>query len=520
MGRPLRRVPGLGQPSSEVGAVDGAHHGRGARSTAPAVPIGEVDAAPRRGPAAPACGEFDRVLGGGLVPGAWSCGRRARRRQVDPAARRRRPGRPGRRGPHRALRQRRGVGRPGAAARRAHRARWPRPALPRRRDRPRRRPRPDRGQVEPDLLVVDSVQTIASAEVEGVAGDVTQVREVAAALIQVAKARGIAIAPRRPRHQGRLDRRPAGARAPRRRRACSSRATGTPGCAWCARSRTASAPPTRSAASTCSDVGIVGLPDPSGLFLSRRAPQPVPGHLRHGHPRGPAARWSTEVQALVAPSDARHARGAPPAGSTPSRVAMILAVLDQRAGAPLGEPRRLRSPPSAGCGSPSRPPTSRSRWPWPAPSRDRPLPPGTIAFGEVGLAGELRRVTGDPPPARRGGPARLHARPSCRRRVAVGGPVPTASEVVEVADVAASASRRLRQPSACDVRARTGRPLHRLDCGRPSRARPRPTARPGTRWTRPTQRRRAAARHPRRRRARAPSCATASSASCAAAPAP
>src|SRR5690606_25351448 len=47
-------------------------------------------------------------------------------------------------------------------------------------------------QVEPDLLVLDSVQTVASAQVEGVPGGVTQVREVAAALIRVAKERGIA----------------------------------------------------------------------------------------------------------------------------------------------------------------------------------------------------------------------------------------------------------------------------------------------------------------------------------------
>jgi DNA repair protein RadA/Sms len=44
----------------------------------------------------------------------------------------------------------------------------------------------------PGLLVVDSVQTVASPAVEGAAGGVTQVRAVAAALIAVAKERGIA----------------------------------------------------------------------------------------------------------------------------------------------------------------------------------------------------------------------------------------------------------------------------------------------------------------------------------------
>src|SRR4029450_1708793 len=46
--------------------------------------------------------------------------------------------------------------------------------------------------VKPDLLVVDSVQTVASAEVDGSPGNVSQVREGAAALIRVAKERGIA----------------------------------------------------------------------------------------------------------------------------------------------------------------------------------------------------------------------------------------------------------------------------------------------------------------------------------------
>ena len=46
-------------------------------------------------------------------------------------------------------------------------------------------------EAEPSLLVVDSVQTIASAQVEGSAGGVTQVRAVAGTLIAVAKERGI-----------------------------------------------------------------------------------------------------------------------------------------------------------------------------------------------------------------------------------------------------------------------------------------------------------------------------------------
>jgi DNA repair protein RadA/Sms len=47
-------------------------------------------------------------------------------------------------------------------------------------------------QVAPTLLVVDSVQTVASAMVDGSPGNVSQVREVAAALSRVAMERGIA----------------------------------------------------------------------------------------------------------------------------------------------------------------------------------------------------------------------------------------------------------------------------------------------------------------------------------------
>ena len=45
--------------------------------------------------------------------------------------------------------------------------------------------------VQPRLLIIDSVQTIAAGDVDGVPGGVTQVREVAAALTAVAKERAM-----------------------------------------------------------------------------------------------------------------------------------------------------------------------------------------------------------------------------------------------------------------------------------------------------------------------------------------
>ncbi len=143
------------------------------------------------------------------------------------------------------------------------------------------------GQIGPDLVVIDSVQTIASAEVEGTAGNVSQVREVAAALIQVAKARGISIllvghvtkdgsiaGPRVLEHLVDVVIAFEGDRHSRLRlvRAVKNRygPTDEVGCF------------------DLSDVGIVGLPRPQ-----RAVPlQPRPGrprHLRHRHARRQAA---------------------------------------------------------------------------------------------------------------------------------------------------------------------------------------------------------------------------------------
>jgi len=46
-------------------------------------------------------------------------------------------------------------------------------------------------EVAPSLLVVDSVQTIGTTESEGSPGGVSQIREVTAALVRVAKRRGM-----------------------------------------------------------------------------------------------------------------------------------------------------------------------------------------------------------------------------------------------------------------------------------------------------------------------------------------
>src|SRR5258706_6945782 len=129
--------------------------------------------------------------------------------------------------------------------------------------------------VEPALLIVDSVQAISAAGIEGAPGGVTQVREITSALVSLAKQRilttvlvghvtkdGSIAGPRSLEHlvdvvlhfegdgRGRL----------RMIRALKNRfgPTDEIGCF------------------ELGEFGLIGLPDPSGLFLSRQH-EPVPG---------------------------------------------------------------------------------------------------------------------------------------------------------------------------------------------------------------------------------------------------
>ena len=242
--------------------------------------------------------------------------------------------------------------------------------------------------VRPQLLVVDSVQTISHPGVDGTAGGVTQVRECAASLIKLAKERGIATVlvghvtkdgsiagPRILEHLVDVVLHFEGDRHATLRllRAVKNRfgAADEVGCF------------------ELTDGGIVGLADPSGLFLSQRG-EDVSGTCVTVAVEGRRP-VLVEVQALVAKSALPAPRRAC-SGLDTARVSMILAVLERRARISLGDQDvftatvggvRLAEPAAdlaiafAVAGS----------------QCDTPLPPGVIAIGEVGLAGEVRRVT-------------------------------------------------------------------------------------------------------------------------------
>ncbi len=105
-------------------------------------------------------------------------------------------------------------------------------------------------QTDPSLLVVDSVQTIGTAEAdEPSVGGVSQVREVTGALVRVAKRRGMAVVIIGHVTKEGVIAGPRSCWSTWSTSSCRSRATGTPASAWCGRPRTGSARPMRWAAS-------------------------------------------------------------------------------------------------------------------------------------------------------------------------------------------------------------------------------------------------------------------------------
>jgi DNA repair protein RadA/Sms len=243
--------------------------------------------------------------------------------------------------------------------------------------------------IEPALLIVDSVQTMAVAEIDGAAGGVTQVRQVASALIAVAKARGIATilvghvtkdgsiaGPRVLEHLVDVVLSFEGERHSRLRlvRAIKNRygACDEVGCF------------------DLGETGIIGLADPSGLFLSRKA-DPVPGTCVTIALEGRRPMVS-EVQALVAKSSLATPRRTT-SGLDNARVSMVLAVLERRAGVVLGGADVFTA--TVGGVKLTEPAGDLAvALAVASAAVDKPLPAGLVVVGEVGLAGEVRRVDG------------------------------------------------------------------------------------------------------------------------------
>ncbi|GAA4287206.1 DNA repair protein RadA [Georgenia daeguensis] len=242
---------------------------------------------------------------------------------------------------------------------------------------------------EPSLLVVDSVQTIADGSIDGSAGGVSQVRAVASALINVAKTRDIPVllvghvtkdgsiaGPRVLEHLVDVVCQFEGDRHSRLRmvRAVKNRygPTDEVGCF------------------DLGDAGITGLADPSGLFLSG-ARQAVPGTCVTVSLEGRRP-MPTEIQALVAPSTLSSPRRTT-SGVDSSRVAMTLAVLQSRLGANIAASDVYVS--TVGGARAVEPAVDLAvALALISAATQRPLDPTMIAVGEVGLTGDVRTTVG------------------------------------------------------------------------------------------------------------------------------
>jgi len=245
--------------------------------------------------------------------------------------------------------------------------------------------------VEPSLLIVDSVQTITAAGVDGVPGGVTQVREVTAALTALAKQRtmttvlvghvtkdGSVAGPRTLEHLVDVVLQFEGDVRSQLRlvRALKNRfgPTDEIGCF------------------ELNEFGLIGLPDPSGLFLSQRH-DPVPGTCVTVTLEGRRP-LVAEVQTLVCEVAGQQL---PPkrmvAGLDFARIGMMIAVLQRRAHVEVGKHEVYAA--TVGGMRLTEPAVDLAVGVAIASAHSGiSVPADLVAIGEVGLAGEIRRVTG------------------------------------------------------------------------------------------------------------------------------
>lgn len=240
----------------------------------------------------------------------------------------------------------------------------------------------------PDLVVVDSVQTMTVAGLDGAPGSVTQVKGVAEAAGALARRTGAAAllvghvtkdgsvaGPRTLEHLVDVVCMLEGDRHARLRllRAVKNRhgPTDEVGCF------------------ELDEAGMTEVADPSGLFLSAAA-HPGPGSCVTVGVEGrrPVA---VEVQTLVVPAAGSPRRVT--SGLDASRVAMVQAVVERRAG--LAMPAADVYAATVGGLRLSEPGADLAvALAFASSVRDEAVPGGVVALGELGLGGEVRPVRG------------------------------------------------------------------------------------------------------------------------------
>src|SRR5690625_2321385 len=244
-------------------------------------------------------------------------------------------------------------------------------------------------QLQPDFMVIDSVQTIQSASIDGTPGGRMQIQEVTASIIRLAKRYNIATilvghvtkegsiaGPRTMEHLVDVVCQFQGDRHSQLRfiRSVKNRygSTDEVGCF------------------SMRDSGIESIDDPSGLFINTFA-TPAPGTAitvaMDGH-----RPLMAEVQALVADSPGGSPRRVV-TGLVQSRLNTVVAILSRHLRLNMSSQDVYAS--TVGGISVQEPAADLALAAAIISSRESmPLPRSTVAIGELSLAGELRPVTG------------------------------------------------------------------------------------------------------------------------------
>ncbi|GED99037.1 DNA repair protein RadA [Gordonia crocea] len=244
-------------------------------------------------------------------------------------------------------------------------------------------------EVDPTLLIVDSVQTMVAGDSDGVHGGVTQIRAVTTALVSLAKNSGVAVilvghvtkdgavaGPRSLEHLVDVVLSFEGDRhSPLRMIRGVKNRFGAADEVGCFEQR---------------DNGIHQVTDPSGIFW----------HERQGDVTGSAVLVTMdgkralvgEVQALANSSEMANPRRAV-SGLDSARVAMVLAVLQARLGITSISKAEVYTSTVGGMKVTEPAADLAIAMAVASVVKRRPIPFTTVAVGEVGLAGEVRPVS-------------------------------------------------------------------------------------------------------------------------------
>ena len=242
-------------------------------------------------------------------------------------------------------------------------------------------------QEKPDILIVDSIQTLYSEETESSAGSVSQVKGCTMALMQLAKGEGVTVfVIGHVNKEGSI----AGPKVLEHMVDCVLYFEGDQHTSY----RILRAAKNRFGATNeigvfeMQDIGLSEVPNPSEMLLSER-PEDAPGTCVTCVMEGMRPVLA-EIQALVVPTSYGTPRRTTN-GFDHNRAAMLMAVLEKRAGIKtstcdaylniiggltLDEPAADLAAVVAVASS----------------YLDKPVPPELVAIGEVGLTGELRSV--------------------------------------------------------------------------------------------------------------------------------